>query len=298
MDWVFFSLLSRALWAGNNIADKLLRDKHIPDSFVLTLVAGFATLLFSFLIIIFNGIAWLGITPVSLVLFAGAVQIVAVFAYYQAVSKDEISRVIPLFQLTPIFVLILSFFVLGEILTFNYYFAFLLILLGGFLISIRRAEGLFKLREAFWWMILCGLIYAVQIVILKPLYVNYPFWDLTAYLGFGQFIPTFILLLKPAFGKKLVKSLRELNLGGWIILVFSMIFAMSASVAGFWALVTGPVSLISVFRGFQSVFVLLYAVFFSIWLPKFFKEELDKKVLGTKVLAILLMGVGLYLIYV
>src|SRR3989344_4968380 len=100
MDWVIFSLLSRALWAGSNITDKLLREKHIPDSFILTLVAGFAVLFLSLGIMVFNGLNWLSFTPVILVLFAGAVQIVAVFAFYQAISKDEISRVIPLFQLT------------------------------------------------------------------------------------------------------------------------------------------------------------------------------------------------------
>lgn len=298
MDWVIFSLLSRALWAGSNITDKLLREKHIPDSFILTLVAGFAVLFLSLGIMVFNGLNWLSFTPVILVLFAGAVQIVAVFAFYQAISKDEISRVIPLFQLTPIFVLILSFLFLGEVLTFNHYLSFLLILLGGFLVSLKKVEGVFRLRGAFWWMILCGLIYAIQIVILKPLYVNYPFWDLTAYLGFGQFIPTIILVLIPRFGKRFIKSMRELKISSWTLLISSMFLALTASLSGFWALVTGPVSLISVFRGFQSVFVLAYAVFFSIWLPRFFKEELDKRVLGTKVLAILLMGIGLYLIYI
>lgn len=298
MDWVIFSLLSRALWAADNIVDKLLRGRYLPDSLILTLIAGISALLLSLVIIIFNGLRWIGFGPVALVIFAGAFQIVAVFAFYQAISKEEISRVIPLFQFTPPFVLIFSFLFLGEVLTASYYFAFVLILLGGFLISLQKVKGFFKLRSAFWWMILSSLIYAVQVVILKSLYVTYPFWDLTVYLGFGEFLPTLtLLLLMSNFRNRFTGSLSNLKPVGWTLLTLAMFFVATASLSGFWALTSGPVSLISVFRGFQSVFVLIYAILFSIWLPKILKEELGKGILGIKAVAIFLMVIGLYLIY-
>ena len=180
MSWVIFALLSRASWGVDNIIDKLLREKYLPDSLVLALIAGITSLLISFLIIVFNGLSWLGLQPVSVVVLAGLLQLPAAFAFYQAVSKEEISRVIPLFQFTPVFVLVLSFLFLREVLTFNDYIAFIFILLGGFLISLKKAKFLFRLREAFWWMLLSSLIWAIQVVILKSLYVQYPFWDLTA----------------------------------------------------------------------------------------------------------------------
>ncbi|KKR73166.1 MAG: Conserved hypothetical membrane protein, DUF6 family [Candidatus Levybacteria bacterium GW2011_GWC2_40_7] len=171
MEWVIFSLLSRALWAADNIVDKLLIGKHLKNPLILTFVAGISSLLLALIIILFNGLSWIGPVPVALAVFAGSFQIIAVFA-------------IPLFQLTPPFVLILSFLFLGEVLTRPQYLAFILILIGGFLISLKRIEGVFKLRNAFWLMVLSSLIYAIQIVILKPLYVSYPFWDLTVYLIF------------------------------------------------------------------------------------------------------------------
>lgn len=298
MDWVIFTLLSRALWAADNVVDKLLIGKHLKDSVILTLIAGISALLLSLVIIIFNGLSWIGLEPTALVIFAGTIQILAVFAFYQAISKEEISRVIPLFQLTPSFVLILSFLFLGEVLALNHYLAFVLIFLGGFLISLQRVKGLFKLRDAFGWMVLSSLIYAIQVVILKSLYATYPFWDLTVYLGFGEFLPTPILLLFISdFRGRFVKSLSNLKPVGWVLLILAMFFVATASLSGFWALTSGSASLISVFRGFQSVFVLIYAILFSIWLPKILKEELNKRILGIKAIAIFLMVVGLYLIY-
>ena len=298
MNWVIFALLSRVLWAADNIVDKLLIGKYLKDPVVLTLTAGISALFLSITIIIFNGLEWIGFNPTALAIFAGAFQIVAVFAFYQAISKEEISRVIPLFQFTPPFVLVFSFLFLGEVLTISYYFAFVLILVGGFLISLQKAEGVFKLRSAFWWMVLSSLIYAVQVVILKSLYVTYPFWDLTVYLGFGEFIPAPILLLLISnFRDRFTRNLSDLKPAGWTLLVLAKFFVATASLSGFWALTSGPVTLISVLRGFQSIFVLIYAVLFSIWLPKILKEELSKSVLGIKAIAIFLMVIGLYLIY-
>lgn len=298
MNWVIFTLLSRALWAADNVVDKLLIGKHLKDPVVLTLIAGISPLFLSIVIIILNGLSWIGLKPAVLAIFAGTIQIFAVFAFYQAIAKEEISRVIPLFQFTPPFVLIFSFLFLGEVLTTNYYFAFVLILVGGFLISLQKAEGVFKLRNAFWWMILSSLIYAVQVVILKSLYVAYPFWGITVYLGFGEFLPTLtLLLLIPNFRDRFTRSLSSLEPVGWVLLISAMFFVVTASLSGFWALTSGPVSIISVFRGFQSVFVLVYAVVLSIWLPKILKEELSKGILGIKAIAIFLMVIGLYLIY-
>lgn len=298
MDWVIFTLLSRALWAADNVVDKLLIGKHLKDSVVLTLIAGISALFLSLAIIIFNGLGWIGLIPAALAIFAGTIQILAIFAFYQAIAKEEISRVIPLFQFTPPFVLIFSFLFLGEALTTSYYFAFVLVLVGGFLISLQKTEGVFKLRNAFWWMVLSSLIYAVQAIILKSLYVTYPFWDLTVYLGFGQFLPTLTLfLLMSNFRNRFTGSLSNLKPVGWVLLTLAIFFVATASLSGFWALTSGPVSLISVFRGFQSVFVLIYAILFSIWLPKILKEELNKRILGIKTIAIFLMVIGLYLIY-
>lgn len=295
MDWVIFSLLSRALYAVDNVVDKVLIGKYLKDSVVLTLIFGISPLFLSIVIVTFNGLSWIGLKPVSLVIFAGIIQIVAVFAFYQAVSKEEISRVIPLFQFTPLFVLIFSFLFLGEVLTLSHYLAFVLILLGGFLISLQKAKGVFKLRNAFWWMVLSSLIYAVQVVILKSLYVAYPFWDLTVYLGFAEFLPTPILLLFISdFRGRFVRSLSNLKPVGWTLLMLAMFFVTTASLSVFWALTTGPVSIISVLRGFQGIFVLIYAVFISIWLPNILKEELAGGVLLTKVIAISLMILGLY----
>lgn len=297
MDWIFFSLISRAFWAGDNIVDKLLIGKYIKNPYVLTLLGGIAPLIISIFIILFYKLQWIGLIPTIVILLAGIIQIVAVFAFYRALAKEEVSRVIPLFQLTPVFVLILSAVFLKESLSINQYLGFILILLGGFFISLKRIEGVFKLREAFWWMILSSLIYGVQAIINKSLYVKYPYLDLTFYQGIGIFIPTFALLTFSSKSRNsFIKEFSNLNRTGWIIVVLAAIFIAGAYLSGLWAFRTGSASLISVLRGFQSIFIFIFSLVLSIWLSKILKEEITGGVLLTKIIAISLMLVGLFFI--
>ena len=230
-------------------------------------------------------------------ILAGAIQIVAIFAFYKALLKEEVSRVIPLFQFNPVFTLILSALFLKEILTLKLSIGFILILLGGLLISVKKIKGLFTLREAFWWMMLSSFIYAVQGVMGKAFYNVYPFVVVTFYLSLGMFMPTFLLLL---FSKKLrtrfTKEFSNLPPKGLLIIVLGITLIALAYFTSFLAFSTGLVSIISVLRGFQSLFVLIFSIALSLWFPKILKEELAGKVLLTKILAIAVMLVGLYFI--
>ena len=275
----------------------MLIGKYIKNPYVLTLLGGIAPLIISVIIFLFYKLEWIGLVPIVVILLAGIIQIIAVFAFYKALAKEEVSRVIPLFQLTPVFVLILSVIFLKENLTLNQYIGFILVLLGGFFIGLKRIEGVFKLREAFWWMILSSSIYAIQAIMIKSLYVNYSYLNLTFYHGVGIFIPTFALL---TFSNKsrssFIKEFSNLNITGWLIVGLAGILIAGAYLSGLWAFRTGSASLISVLRGFQSIFVFIFSLVLSIWLPKILKEKLASSVLVTKVIAIFLMLVGLFFI--
>jgi len=88
----------------------------------------------------------------------------------------------------------------------------------------------------------------------------------------------------------------NLNIKGWLIVGLAAIFIAGAYLSGLWAFRTGSASLISVLRGFQSIFVFIFSLVLSIWLPKILKEDLASGVLLTKIIAISLMVVGLFFI--
>ena len=111
-------------------------------------------------------------------------------------------------------------------------------------------------------------------------------------------MPTLVLILLIAsIRDRVIKGFSNLEPVGWRLLIIGMIFIAVASLSGLWALTTGPVSLVSVLRGFQSVFVLIYAIVLSVWLPRILKEEIGKGILTLKIASITLMLIGLYFIY-
>lgn len=91
MDWLVFSLIARAFWAGDNIVDKLLIGRYIKNPYVLTLLGGIAPLIISISIFLFYKLQWIGLIPTTVILLAGIIQIVAVSAFYKALAKEEVS---------------------------------------------------------------------------------------------------------------------------------------------------------------------------------------------------------------
>jgi uncharacterized membrane protein len=83
----------------------------------------------------------------------GLVRIYYTLPYFKALAVEGVSRVIPLLQLTPVFVLILSSLLLRETLKPEEYVAFGLLVLGGTLFAIRLGKGI-RISRAFYLMIL------------------------------------------------------------------------------------------------------------------------------------------------
>jgi hypothetical protein len=63
-----------------------------------------------------------------------------------------------------------------------------------------------------------------------------------------------------------------------------------------YAVYLGPVAIINAMQGIQYAFLLVFGIFFTVFFPKILKEDISKKIIYKKVLAILLIAIGLYLI--
>ena len=94
--WLFYALLAPFLFAVVNIFDKSLREKHLGTA-TLTLFVGLS----SFWIIALIPFVELEISAfvAAAGLMAGAMFFFNGFPYFQALSIEEASRVIPLWAL-------------------------------------------------------------------------------------------------------------------------------------------------------------------------------------------------------
>ncbi len=292
MSWMLFSILAAMCWSIVNVADKFIITKLIRKPVVPVIILGSLGLISSLVIYFVNGFSQLSPFNTLLALIAGALYIWAVFLYYDAIKLDEISRIIPLFYITPLFVLIFAGIFLGEIFNFTKYIGIFLLVTGAILISIRKFQ--INLGKAFWLMMLVSLILAVNSVIQKHLLNSTDFWTVFSYIRIGSFfavVPVFFFNrkdLSSTMRKKGGKTVVLLSLNELLGLAGVLLFTIATAL--------GPVTLANALSSVQPFFVLLIAVALSLFFPKILKEEIGKSIIALKLLAIALMFVGVFLI--
>mgnify|MGYP001601927291 CR=1 FL=1 len=295
---ILFSLLSPALFAVNNYIDKVLLEKFKIHPTVVAVYSGFFTVLAGLIVLFFTGFYPADIKSIAILLASGFLTALYLLPYCKGLSLDETSRIVPLFQLTPVFVLILSFLLLGEKLVLKQYMGSFLIIFAGFLIlSEKPSKNIFKLRPAFWYIALSCLMFALAQVLYKFGVQEIPFWHTLPYESFGIALGAIVILLFPKNKQLFVKETRRFTKKVYTSMAINEFVYVMSRYTGYFAISLISVSIVSVLSGFQSVFALIYGVVLTLFVPKIIKEGISKKTLGIKIFSIAIMFVGLYLIF-
>ena len=296
MNYILIALFSYAVLAVVNILDKYLVtgffNKPIPYAVFVTAME--APIL---LVIPFNGLI-VPKLPIMLLCFSiGALFFAAVIPYCKAMSLEEPSRVTTLYQLVPLFVIVISVLFRQELLNTKSIFGFFFLLAGGIIISMRRINGVFSWSKAtlfaLWGSLMVACIYVIEKYILRFM----PVLDALVWMRLGGLGIVLCVLAVPKYRKdtfSLWKSLPKKDIG--IFLSSETLTLFGVSINSF-AVAAGAASIVSVLSSFQSVFVLIMAIFISIWFPKILKEELTSSTIALKIISIILITIGLWMVY-
>lgn len=289
----FLSLVAGLVWSIGNTIDKISVSKFVRSPVVLTMIYSITSFSLGLAALFFTqttpvGLDWWRFLGVSFFYTLGTLL------YFNAMQHDEPSRVVPLFSLTIPFLALLSAIFLGEILTVTKYIGILLVAAGSFIITSRaHVSGAFKSR-AFGLMAMGAFSFSIAYVLMRKLLFTYSFWDVFAFqrLGTGLIsIPLFVAFypkIKEVLGsiKKrylaLSFSSELLNEGG------AFLFVIASSV---W-LVTLVETAVSV----QYLFIFLWGFIISRVKPLLFKEEINRGIVLQKIVSVMLMIIGIYLI--
>src|SRR5579871_505737 len=176
MNWIIFAVASPFLNAIDSLGEKLLVDKHVKDAIVIVFNEGILFTVFGILIFLWHRPQPLHFLPLASLLLSGMFFIYYLIPYFKALSKEETSRVIPLFQFIPIIVLLFSFIFLRESISGKQLIGFFIILAGAFLLSAEKLDGkIFRPRKALWYMMLSSFLYALTPILFKFVVVQTDF---------------------------------------------------------------------------------------------------------------------------
>ncbi|MBI2664924.1 hypothetical protein HYX10_06315 [Candidatus Woesearchaeota archaeon] len=296
MAWLLFAVLANFLLGVESILDQILRKKHIRHDASITVIW-----------IFFYFILWLAVVPFIDISIPAAPQLLAVLAsgfiivfvalpYFWSISSEEISRIMPVWQFSSVYVLLMAFFFLGETLSRADLYAFALLFAAGMTLAFEKAGARFVLNRRVLGVFAASAAWAVSLVLMKFFYLTEPFWNGFFWSMAGQLIGVAVLVLLPGNAAHLVAGLKSVRRSTALIFFAATLAALLAELAYLFAIKSGPVSLVSAVGSTGMVFLFLIAVLLSKFVPNVLKERLDRKTLLTKGIAIVLMVAGLVLL--
>ena len=280
-----------------NVVEKQLASRYLPSASALMGWLGLTLLgygiVFAFLYPFEPG------TPVShmaAIFGAGAMYGVALSILYRVLKKAEASRAFPVFNTAPVFVAILSVFVLGDHLSAWQWAAVLVTVLGAVVISAERGSGVlgFSVNSTFFVLLLAAAFVGVAHVLTS--YAMERMEPMTAFwaMRLGCFALVLANWRKETTGEIIASARKPVVL--LLILGFEAGLMPLAHIFMLRAFATGPVALVSTLFSSVPIWVFLVSTLLSTSWFKVMDEPLQKRALALKVVAITMVVGGVALI--
>jgi len=295
MDWIVFALLCPAFWGLNNVFYKFLMTKKFRGYFSMLSFICLIDLILAVTVCLVNPVSFI----FPYVLFAMAVGLMPLLAFWfysKALMVEEISRITPLFQFIPIFVVLLSVLFLNEILNVQRYFGVAIIVIASILISYRNSKKGKSLSSALKFMIPFSLVLSIHAILEKFLLSYIDYWSVFFWNILGAFCGILVLLTFSKPRREFAETVPVVGKRTFLVVFVGEGVYFLGTICWLIAASMGYVSLVSAFAGLQHFFVFIYVLFSSLFVPKLLKEEISKGVIVLKISAIALMFAGTWLV--
>ena len=299
MTWLIVAILAYLILALVFLIDKYLLVQSIPDPKIYAFyigILGFVVLLLVPFINFYLPTPW----EALLAFISGASFIFGIFWFFKGLKLFESSRIVPAVGgILPIFTFLLIYIFSKGKETLNPvgFLAFILLLLGSFLITYQKNKkiSLDSLRIS----IIAAFFLAISFVFAKYVYISSSFLVGLVWIRGGGILGALLFLLNPSFRRGIFKEKIALQKKTALIFLSNQAAGGGGNILQNWAVALAPLSyvaFINALQGIQYLFLLIFAVFLSLRFPKILKEEISKEILFQKVIAILLIGGGLVLL--
>ncbi|MFH1790181.1 MAG: EamA family transporter [bacterium] len=296
MLWVILGISSHFFWAILNLGDKYVLSKRVNNPYVylvwLTLVGILSVVLIPFIDfhIPQNPMVMLLIIVGGIMYFFGGLP------YVKAMQMEEPSRINIWWNLIPIFSFFIGWIFLDESFTGAQSVAFIVLLIGAIIASIRSKGNKFVFSKAVWLMIIACIAYS---------FYGVTFHYITRFISFAVgFVWIHLVMLACCFTMFLIKKFRsdflaETKKAGAGLFLIVFVIAILDHLGIFfnqWALSLNNTALVFSLEGFQVILVFVGAIFLTKYFPIIISEDIDKKNMGLKLTALIFMICGILIL--
>lgn len=308
MSWLLIAILAYLFLAVVNVADKFIVEKVLPGPRTYAFLVSAAGM------IVFLAAPWFlewpGFGLLLLNILTGSFFTAALLFLYSSLKGHEASRVFTLVGgLVPIFVLLFSLFLFKEEFSLYEWWAIYCLVLGTVLIAalstrhsvLQEIKNKLNIRFKKQWhsllfSVLASLFFALFWVASKYAYNTQSFASAFIWIRLGTFLAVLLLLVRKDWRKELKSDLKKSskNKNNRFVFFGTQGLAALGSILQNYAVSLGSVALITSLQGLQYAVLLILTFLITLINPKILKEDSSAKIVFQKILAIILITLGLY----
>ncbi|MBI2670157.1 MAG: EamA family transporter [Candidatus Yanofskybacteria bacterium] len=294
MLWVYLIILAQFLLAIVTLVDKhfvtsALIGKPVIYAFYIGAMSVVVILFLPFGVVMAPELA-----VIKLSLVAGVSHVFSILFLYKSLKLSDASDVAPaLGAVSAVATFGFSTVFLGEGLTGNFLYGFILLVIGTFLTSYFHLT-----RKATLFLIIAGILFGFSTVFLKELFNQTAFWNGFFWSRLANVLGVTVLLLWPSNVRAIWNNVKTSSVGTKTAVVANKIIAGFAFLLILYAIKLGDVSVINALTGAQFAFLLLLAVLFTKKFPKYFYESVHHHhAILRKAIATIVIAIGLALLF-
>jgi len=241
-----------------------------------------------------QGIMWLWI------ILAALFNILGIYSMFTALDDFDVSKIVPTVgALQPIFVVVFSLLIWGgDAMKGSQVFAFAILLLGSVLISIEKNYRV--TRRSLKLSFFAALFFSLEMIFAKTAYLDIAFWDGFIWMKIFGFVFVMGFLFNKTFRSDVFKIDQRLSKKNSIIFFLAQGFGGLANVLQGWAISLVPLTYLGIMnamKGLQYVFLFIFALIVSATLPKLLNEKISKAIVIQRIVAIILIALGLGVLF-
>lgn len=292
--FIWIAISAHLLYALNGIADKFLLSRVVRHPVAYAFYIGITGPLTWFLIPF--GLKSVSLDEFIIAIVGGACFVLALYFFYIAVQQTSISRLLPIEGgLVPFFTLILAYTILHERLNAVQLWAFVFLVLGAILVSLKEDKTGWHMK-ALGNAIVAAFLFALSLTLTKYIFDQTNFVSGLVWTRLGFLLVSLSFLISKKNRAYIFRAPREASTGNKFLYYGTRLTGGLAGLLQNYAIVIGSVTIVNALQGTQYVLLLVITVMLSKFFPKLLKERITPIILAQKVLAIVLVTVGLVML--
>jgi len=299
MKWFLFGLLAQASASVAVYIDNYVLEKHLKDYSVVAVATGCISFIIGTSLYTLRGFPYFTLHDTVFTLASGMLLFAYLLPYMKALEYDDPSRVVPLFQTTSVFAIIIAYALFGTVLTGVQIIGVLVILASGIFLSLESdARTVFSLRPAFWYMMLATFLLASSLLLFDAVVENHSFLDTFSYTSIGVGLGTLLISAWPSYTKRLRIHTPRIKPRIWLAIATAELFNFGYQICLVYAVSLSSPSFAALTESTQPAIILIYGLILTRFFPHIVQEDISRKMIIRKLVAIIMIACGFYLLHI